>query len=47
MTIVYGGTKSPVSVSNEKVQARSRLFLALYLFLTTKNSLFTSDIHYL
>ena len=43
------GTKSPVSVFDEKLQAnQDRVhFKHLYLFLTTKNSLFTSDIHYL
>ena len=47
---VYGGTKSPVSVSSEKIQAYwDRVyFLHLYLWLTTnKNGLLTSDIHYL
>ena len=46
---VYRGTKSPVSVSDENVQAnQDRVYFEhLYLFLTTKkNSLFTSDIHY-
>ena len=42
---VYGGTKSPVSVTS---QSRSRLFLA-FVFMTyhKKNRLLTSDIHYL
>ena len=48
---VYRGTKSPVSVSDENVQAnQDRVYFEhLYLFLTTKKiikSLFTSDIHY-
>ena len=46
---VYGGTKSPVSVSDEKVQAnRDRVYIA-FVFMTyhQKNRLLTSDIHYL
>ena len=47
---VYGVTKSPPgSVSDEKVQAnRDRVYFQhLYLWLTTKKSLLTLDIHYL
>ena len=42
-----GGTKSPVSVSDEKVQAnQDHLFLAFVLIsYHKKNSLFTLDIH--
>ena len=47
---MYGGTKSPVSVSDEKVQAnRDNVYILsiCILWFTTKNILFTSDIHYL
>ena len=45
---VHRGTKSPVSVSDEKVQAnRDRVYFKhLYLWLTTKIRLLTSDTHY-
>ena len=45
---MHSGTRSPVSVSDEKVQANQDRFCFKhsYLFITTKNSLFTSDIHY-
>ena len=43
------GNETPVSISDEKVQAKQGqiYFYHLYLFLSTKNSLFTSDINYL
>ena len=46
---VYGGTKSSVSVSDEKVQAnRDRVFFSSCIYdLPQKNRLLTSDIHYL
>ena len=48
---VYKGAKSPVSVSDKKVYANQGrfyfYFYHLYLFLSTKNSLFVSDIQYL
>ena len=41
--------KSPVSVSDEKDPANqdSVYFYHFHLFLTYKNNLFTSDLHYL
>ena len=48
---VYKGAKSPVSVSDKKVYANQGrfyfFFYHLYLFLSSKNSLFVSDIQYL
>ena len=46
---VYGGTKSPVSVSDEKSssQSRSRLILVFVFMSYHKKSLLASDIHYL
>ena len=46
---VHRGTKSPVSVSDEKVQAnRDCIFLSICIYdLPQKNRLLTSDIHYL
>ena len=46
---VYRGTKSPVSVSDEKSssQSRSRLFLAFVFMTDHKKWLLNSDIHYL
>ena len=48
---MYKGAKSPVSVSDKKVYANQGrfyfYFYHLYLFLSTKNSLFVSDIQYL
>ena len=46
---VYGGTKSPVSVSDEKVQAnRNRFIFSICIYdLPQKNRLLTSAIHYL
>ena len=48
---VYGGTKLPVYVSNEKVQAnRDRVcfwHLICIHVLPQTNSLFSSDLHYL
>ena len=46
---VYGGTKSSVFVSDEKVQANQVAFIfsIIIYFLPQKNSLFTSEIHYL
>ena len=46
---VYGGTKPPVSISDEKVHANQAFIfsICINLFLTTKNSLFTSNIDYL
>ena len=48
---VYGGTKSPVSVSDEKVQAnrdRVYFYISICIYdLPQKNRLLTSDIHYL
>ena len=44
---MFGGTKSPVSVSDEKVQAnedRVYFFSIRIYFLPQKNNLFTSDI---
>ena len=47
MTITkYMLTRSPVSVSDEKVQANRVYFYHFDLFLTTKNNLFTSDYIY-
>ena len=46
---VHEGTKSPVSVSDEKVQAnQDRFILSICIYdLPQKNRLLTSDIHYL
>ena len=46
---MYGETKSPVSVSDENVQAnQDRVYFSICIyFLPLKNSLLTSDIHYL
>ena len=46
---VYGGTKSPVSVSDEKVQPnRNRVYYSICIYdLPQKNRLLTSDLHYL